>query len=667
MRKLIPIMSMLVITILVGCLSPVDSINEAIKSIKIPTEVSAEFSLPTKGIYGVSLEYSSSGPEIFLKEKTATNYNFAVNRQLDDVNVILTVTFYKDGEVAEKEYSVRVLKIEEDTTVTDYLALAIQEFNKFIGLAPITFSENKALPASMASGHVVLSYSSSNLDSMIIETSSGDIIAEITRKTANVSLTLTVNFHVDGESPTDTKFNLSKDYQVTIPKLGDEPDDGKYIKNANHAGNKLYSNILLDEFGWCGLPSIDATNPNNVVNENVLVIPVEFPDYKFPAGAKAKIEKGFFGTEAQTGWESLKTYYAKSSYGKIVFGGLVLDIFTTSQNSSYYAGLENGEQTIIKQALTYFNPTIQYSEFDINNDDCIDAIYLIYARPMVHEEANANDDFWWAWTYQYYQSSSVFDGVEPGYYVWQSYHFFDEAFISYSGPSGYKQYIDVNSTTLIHETGHLFGLDDYYDYDTSTGPDGGLGGFDMMDYNAGDHNSFSKIMLGWTIPMIVQNTITIDLKPFESSGEVLLLPASWKASSSTSYFSEYLLVEYYTPTGLNEALANGDYLFENAGVKIFHVDATLNNNTGPYWYMHANNNSDTPNKLIKYVEADGNNSIEKLTGPTNGWAADSDLFHAGNSLLTYSWYQTYSGSKNVKFKIDVISITTDYATIKVTY
>jgi len=50
---------------------------------------------------------------------------------------------------------------------------------------------------------------------------------------------------------------------------------------------------------------------------------------------------------------------------------------------------------------------------------------------------------------------------------------------------------------VIHETGHALGLPDYYDYDDKVGPRGGVGGLDMMDNNWGDHNPFSKWLLGW--------------------------------------------------------------------------------------------------------------------------------------------------------------------------
>ena len=59
----------------------------------------------------------------------------------------------------------------------------------------------------------------------------------------------------------------------------------------------------------------------------------------------------------------------------------------------------------------------------------------------------------------------------------------------------YNQDAKLDSTVYIHETGHLLGLDDYYDYNDDIGPRGGIGKTDMMENNIGDHSSLSKILL----------------------------------------------------------------------------------------------------------------------------------------------------------------------------
>ncbi len=129
--------------------------------------------------------------------------------------------------------------------------------------------------------------------------------------------------------------------------------------------------------------------------------------------------------------------------------------------------------------------------------------------------------------------------------------------------------------TFVHETGHMLGLNDYYD-STSSSQLGATGGLDMMDFNIGDHNSFSKFALGWTSPYIVNKECEITLKPFVTSGESIILANSFNNSA----FSEYIIVEYYTPTYLNEfdatnAYTGRDLYFSQNGVRIYHIDARL--------------------------------------------------------------------------------------------
>lgn len=66
---------------------------------------------------------------------------------------------------------------------------------------------------------------------------------------------------------------------------------------------------------------------------------------------------------------------------------------------------------------------------------------------------------------------------------------------------------DVNNETFVHELGHLMGFPDLYSYegDYEFGP---LGGFDMMDYNVGDHGPLNKLLFGWLQPLLQKKALT---------------------------------------------------------------------------------------------------------------------------------------------------------------
>lgn len=376
-----------------------------------------------------------------------------------------------------------------------------------------------------------------------------------------------------------------------------------------------------------GLPSIGSPK--------VLVIPVAFTDYKADASMKSTLEKAFFGTSEDTGWESLNSYYKKSSYGKLDIGGMVTDVYNTGKSSSYYENQYTGENSpeyeIIEGALEHFDSQINYADYDTDNDGYIDGIYLVYTAPVDFDNAN----FWWAFTYEYYTETTVsYDNKEADFYMFLGYEFFSET--PANGAS-----LTINCETIIHETGHLLGIDDYYDYDNSKGVDGGIGGGDMMDANVGDHNAFTKLLLGWVDPYVVTGNCSLTLSSFGASGDCVMI-----CKNKADPFSEYYIIDYYTPDGLNAMEKGYSGLFSESGVRVYHVAATMKSDSSQIygiWEIYANNNSDTTNKLISLVEADGNNDIAKGNVSSN-----SDLFAVGKTISGLKWYDGTAAGVTVK-------------------
>lgn len=392
-----------------------------------------------------------------------------------------------------------------------------------------------------------------------------------------------------------------------------------------------------------GLPAIG--------NPKILVIPVAFTDYAAKPNMVENLNKVLFGTSDETGWESLTSYYYQSSYGKLNITGTVLPVFQTGKSSTYYDSFYDGDYEILQAALEYYDSQIDYSEYDSDDDGYIDAIYLVYSCPISEEE----DSMWWAYTSEYFtEDYEYYDQVEADFYLLAGYDFIFEELAS-------PTKISYNAETFIHETGHLLGLDDYYDTDGSKGPAGGIGGGDMMDYNVGDHNAFSKMILGWTTPTIMNgDQATFTLQSFGSSGDCVLIPKGWNGT----YFDEYYIIDFYTPDGLNEAEAGASGLFGTSGIRIYHIDATLNSDSTEVWSIwdiYQFNNSDTSHKLISLVEADKGNDIIGTT-PEGGWSEDSDLFQENDSYLFDNWYD---GTKP-NFALTVISISNGEAVIQIT-
>ncbi len=137
--------------------------------------------------------------------------------------------------------------------------------------------------------------------------------------------------------------------------------------------------------------------------------------------------------------------------------------------------------------------------------------------------------------------------------------------------------------TLIHELGHAFGLMDYYD---TMGDEEGniidtLGMFDMQSSDLGDWNPYSRFLLGWVEPWLIEEgtgQLTLKLDP----DHPLLIPGS-KGWNGTP-FDEYILIDVLAPRGANgfdwQQLADARQVAQNnpklqGGVRVYHVDSRL--------------------------------------------------------------------------------------------
>lgn len=421
---------------------------------------------------------------------------------------------------------------------------------------------------------------------------------------------------------------------------------------------------------------------------NLLVIPVQFSDKPISDEQMDRLGKAFNGTSADTGWESVNSYYKKSSYGKLDMTFDVQKPFVTDKNYKYYEDYsgkitvdgetitKTGDILLLELALAYYAQSLDLTKYDTDNDGIIDAVYLIYSAPVTYDSETNADSIYWAYVTTYPTETQKYDGLEVGYYLFAGFDFMDEhtgnSNDTYLGQDGYTPYkgLKIMAETYIHETGHLLGLDDYYDYEDAKGSGEGLGGADMMDYNVGDHNAYSKLILGWVDPTVITTTQTITIKAFESSGQFLMVLLDYDGT----YFSEYLLIDLYANTGLNSlgASQQNSLLYYDSttkvgaeyGVRIYHVSSSIKTPyNDDYGSFTDNNNSVSDTALIKLVEADG----EKKFASTEGYAESTDLWMAGDSLLSAFPNYARNDNKKVNFDIRIDSVSKTSATITITF
>ena len=323
----------------------------------------------------------------------------------------------------------------------------------------------------------------------------------------------------------------------------------------------------------------------------LLIIPIWFSDslnFIVPAkkeSVREDIEKAYIGNKEDTGWNSVKSYYETESQNKITLNATVTDWYEVNTSYTEYADESKVSATIslVKKASdAYFtnHTSDKRKNYDSNGDGYLDGVMLIYAAPDYDSLQNQSYKNLWAYCYWTGANSSK-TNPSANVFFWASYDFMyggnalDKTGTHY-GRGFTRNGVKVDTHCFIHEMGHVFGLEDYYDY-SSFGYNP-AGGFSMQDMNVGGHDPYSVISYGWADPYIPDKSMTISLRDFQSSHDVILLA---NHAVSDSPFDEYLLLEYYTPTGLNKHDSENAYRYyypqgpSVGGIRLWHVDARL--------------------------------------------------------------------------------------------
>lgn len=394
----------------------------------------------------------------------------------------------------------------------------------------------------------------------------------------------------------------------------------------------------ISQFGQSGLPSTGSFD--------VLVIPVEINGVPFPSDYLTKLSLVFNGTSQATGWESVSTFYQKSSYGLLDLNFVISNKYTTTNTKTYYENYnDEGDQYAIKEALLALDASINFANYDHNNDGHIDSVIFVYSV-MYDYEINP----WWAWVYaaQYGEAANLtLDNKSFEYYMWASYHFIDDD-LPYGNPA-------ANAETYIHELGHLLGLIDYYSFTYDYGP---LGGFDMMDYNAGDHGPATKLILGWLQPWVaVSGTYEVVLESYaldsDGLGSAIVIPYRSTDFDDGNAFDEFIIIMFYTPEGLYDAHVAAPYVPDGAGFIIYHVDARLYQGAGFWEGYFMYNNDGASDFFVDILEVDKNHSL-----PGNSAFSLTDMLRSGTiNLSSYQWHQ--GGSMNIQLDINQVITSTD--------
>jgi M6 family metalloprotease-like protein len=332
-------------------------------------------------------------------------------------------------------------------------------------------------------------------------------------------------------------------------------------------------------------------------NRRVFVLLIDFEDHR-GRNSRSDFDRRLFGPglTSERPYESLREYYQRSSYGQLDIDGTTFAWYTYPHSRDRIEETTAGREGLIQRAIDYIDGRgHDFSRYDSNSDGVIDYFLVFWAGP--HQEWA---EFWWGYQRTFENDNYTVDGKRLGSYSWQWESW------EVGGP--------VSARVAIHETGHALGLPDYYDYDELIGPGGGLGGLDMMDNNWGDHNCFSKSLLGWLSPRVInQGRHDISLAPSGGMADAVLL---MHGDPQSDPYGEYFMVQY-------RGLDDNDSDYPGPGLLIWHIDARLSEQ-GNFLY----DNSYTDHKLIRLMEADGLEEIEqRLPADFDDFFTPGDLFH----------------------------------------
>ena len=503
------------------------------------------------------------------------------------------------------------------------------------------------------------------------------------------------------------KFTRLLNMLLVLPVLGvsscDQNNYRFYERYEVNVRNDYFS-LRVDGIGYeeeaFSMVEVDPEHSYRMIgNVKAVVVLVDFEDYKaedLPKGKAGTLEdlnKLVFGRPEDTQWQSLASFYKSSSFDQCHIAGKVIDqVYHTGKTVTQFAtygGATSDDPTgatvtLVKDIQKWLktdlnwspsNADSEFKKYDANRDGYVDSLIMIYTCPphVTNSAGKAiNDDLYWAYCHSVGTRKHDIDEPVFDRYFWASYRtFFEGGYYDNSGVHHDWTEEEIgNGTakldahTLIHEYGHVLSLPDYYNGDYGSTDDDAydpLMELDMMAYNIGDHNAFSKALYGWTSPYIVKGNAKITIRSTTDTGDFILVPVQGKFQDTL--LSQYLIVEFLTPTGVAEFDSKQKYAgnypqwFTQPGVRVCLVDArpgmfsysgtflgytsstvTPADQNNYYVKFACDNNriarSGYENcKLIEIIPNDANNNNQLYArNYRNQPAKDAQLFHQGDIL-----------------------------------
>ncbi|HEV8480207.1 MAG TPA: M6 family metalloprotease domain-containing protein [Candidatus Eisenbacteria bacterium] len=409
-------------------------------------------------------------------------------------------------------------------------------------------------------------------------------------------------------------------------------------------------------------PAPDAgpiTPPNGTVRN--LVVLAQFSDHSAaktrPASEYTTLFNTLGGDPTIAPSGSVRDVWKENSYNTLDLVSTVQNWVTLPQTEAFYADHTQGgtpakRNQMVTDALAILDGTVNFADFDGNNDGYVDAIDVIHSG--YGAEATGDSDMVWSRAFTLGSDWTSADKNANGIFVKVSRVHTEPALWDTAGTA------IVRIGVIAHETGHFFGLPDLYDYDY----DGqGVGGWCLMGDSWGWNGdqryppqlcAWSKKQLGYVVPAVLTSPGAQSISQAETNAAAYRINIGYTTN-------EYLLIENRQPTGFDREIPHG-------GIAIWHIDDNLSHTAGDPFnqYQGFPGQPGWPGNGQHYgvalLQADGEYDLEK-----NNWSDfvhgdDTDLWRLDGRLLlneattpSSDRYATFTNPTGNEIKVTTVS------------
>ena len=417
---------------------------------------------------------------------------------------------------------------------------------------------------------------------------------------------------------------------------------GKNLKSASKIAAGIKARAQRD-----ALPHLNAINYNNF---HGLVILVEFNDSHFTRSDVQTFYDNMINQENYSGYTNEDG--STNPYGDCT--GSVRDYFHDNSNGIFtpqfdIAGpfevpysVEQGEQyayNIFQNAIQKANPTVDFSQYDLDNNGAVDLVYFIYADTPSSSDPDHPNHIWphrsTMYSYVKYDGKYIRDYACSAEYI-------------YGKSSGIFDGIG----TICHEFSHVLGLPDLYDTnendDATNGESQHPGEWDLMAGGNYQNNArtpvayslYDRYATGFANYQIIKAEGEYTLNPTSTTGQGYIL--------KTPTNKEIFLIDNRQTSTKWDRYAPGH------GMTIARMDST----SASVW----NNNAPNGNATRLYYEllrAGGSTAQQSPTDPFPGTRGVTmitnettpNLMAWGNKPNQYILYNIHEEGDVVKFTV----------------